>query len=419
MRPHHLATLALLAALTAGSGGCADRPDAAGPNAPPDGGGRPAITAAPAPPPAGAGRLAQERLARRLALALAEPQFRHAVRDALDRSTVREHKLQFQRFLSAPEHHALAALAQASGETPAAVEDDARRTIPLEFYLPVPAHRAGWRGGDDVLVATARADREPPVAFDLQGRRRRLSADVPPAAPVIALVPVETDFDGPSVGLMLPEDGGGGGGGSTGGTGTTTVTPGLYMTATHFIQDFEGWLKGSPEFEIHILGQLGASDSLTSYQCAGEHSVGSYIFDQNALDWTGNVLLFSSTQLSAYKSNHPNQNVRVLALEDDDGACQIKLDGERFKTLQATLQTQYPNLTGGKDSTTSTLARLFKRANSLQKILRSAYSWITSQDDLVGNAIEDAVVGEYHSGFNWIVRGDDNVTNGWLKLQMR
>jgi hypothetical protein len=65
------------------------------------------------------------------------------------------------------------------------------------------------------------------------------------------------------------------------------------------LQHFEGWLKGSPEYEIHILGQSGASDSLTSYQCAGEHASGLYVFDQNNLDWTGNVLLFTQSQLTA------------------------------------------------------------------------------------------------------------------------
>ena len=88
--------------------------------------------------------------------------------------------------------------------------------------------------------------------------------------------------------------------------------------------------------------------------------------------------------------------MRILAIEDDDGACQIRLDGDRFKTFQTALQNAYPNLTGGKDST-SGLARMFKRANALQRILRAAYSWITSQDDLIGNAIEDTVVGEYHA----------------------
>jgi hypothetical protein len=235
-------------------------------------------------------------------------------------------------------------------------------------------------------------------------------------------VPVESDFDARETGLMLPEDGGGGGGGGGGGTTTpptsTTVTPGLYMTSAHFVQDFEGWLKGSPEYEFHILGQSGASDSLTSYQCIGEHASGAYVFDQNSLDWTGNVLLFSQTQLNYYKLTHPSQNIRIVALEDDDGACQIRLDGERFKTLQTTLQNGYPDLTGGKD-TTAGFTRSFKRANALQRILRAAYSWLTSQDDLIGNAIEDIVVNEYHAGANWVVRGDNNVTNGWLKLQMR
>jgi hypothetical protein len=150
----------------------------------------------------------------------------------------------------------------------------------------------------------------------------------------------------------------------------------------------------------------------------GEHAGAPYAFDQNALDWTGNVLVFSQAQLDAYKAAHPNQNLRLLAVEDDDGACQIRLDGNRFKTFQSVLQANYPNLTGGKD-TISALVRIYKRANALQRILRAAYSWITSQDDLIGNAIEDAVVGEYHTGFNWVVRGENNVTNGWLKLKMR
>jgi hypothetical protein len=411
----HLTTLVLLAA---GAAGCGDRAHP-GPTEPG------ATTRAPELPTAGAvaeaaggaaapaSRAAQERLARRLALALAEPGFRAYVKSELDRSPVREHKLHLQHFLNRSGGRARAALAQGAGEAESSVETDARSTIALEMYLPVAAHRASWSGGDDILVATARDDDEVPVAYDTRGRRRLLDPRTPPAAPVLAVVPVETDFSGDSIGMMLPEDGGGGGGGGGG-----SPPAGLYMTLSHFVQDFEGWLKGSPEYEIHVLGQSGASDSLTSYQCIGEHAGGFYIFDQNSLDWTGNVLLFTLSQLAAYKTAHPNQNVRILAIEDDDGACQIRLDGDRFKTFQTALQNAYPNLTGGKDST-SGLARIFKRANALQRILRAAYSWITSQDDLIGNAIEDSVVGEYRSGANWIVRGEGNVTNGWLKLQMR
>jgi hypothetical protein len=413
----HLTTLVLLAA---GAAGCGDRAES-GPTEPG------ATTQGPVLPTAGtatdapgglagpASRAAQERLARRLALALAEPGFRAYVKDALDRSPVREHKLQLQHFLGRSGGRARGALAKGSGEAESSVDSDARSTIALEMYLPVAAHRTSWGGGEDILVATARDDDEVPVAYDTRGQRRLLDPRTPPAAPVLAVVPVETDFGGDGIGMMLPEGGGGGGGGGDGGG---SLPAGLYMTASHFVQDFEGWLKGSPEFEIHVLGQSGASDSLTSYQCAGEHAGGYYAFDQNNLDWTGNVLLFTQSQLNVYKTAHPNQNLRILAIEDDDGACQIRLDGNRFKTFQTALQNAYPNLSGGKDST-SGLARIFKRANALQRILRAAYSWITSQDDLIGNAIEDAVVGEYRSGANWIVRGEGNVTNGWLKFQMR
>jgi hypothetical protein len=190
------------------------------------------------------------------------------------------------------------------------------------------------------------------------------------------------------------------------------------MTYARFAQDFEGWLKGNPEYEIHILGQAGTSDSLTDYQCAGEPAGGYYRFDQNNLSWSGQVLLFSQAQLNSYKAAHPNQHFRIIALEDDDTGCQIKFDSNRFKKLQTVLQAAYPDLTGSKD-TTGSLGKIVKRANALQKILRAAYSFITTQDDLIGNAIEDIVVAQFYPGANWIVKGENNVTNGWIKLEMR
>ncbi|HEX3274274.1 MAG TPA: hypothetical protein VHR43_05410 [Gemmatimonadales bacterium] len=403
-----LAVLALLA----GAGGCSD-PSPTSPAS--------ADHSAVSLPPGGATggptqRAVQERLARRLALALADPAFRASIRSALDQSTVVEHKLHLQRWLELPGRSNIRALASAAREPEAAVGIDLAAAPALEFYLPVPAHRAAWHGGPEVLVATATTDHEAPVAFDIRGRRRLLDPATPPTTPVLAVVPVETDFDRFPSGQATLDPGAGGGGG--GGGGSTSPPPGLYMTNSHFVQDFEGWLKGNPEFEIHILGQSGASDSLTSYQCAGEHAGGANVFDQNGLEWSGSVLLFTQAQLDNYKKAHPGQSLRILALEDDDGACQIRLDGDRFRSFQSTLQSAYPNLTGGKDST-SGLTKVFRSANALQRILRAAYSWITSQDDLIGNAIEDKVIGEYHAGANWIVRGDGNVTNGWLKLEMR
>ena len=129
-------------------------------------------------------------------------------------------------------------------------------------------------------------------------------------------------------------------------------------------------------------------------------------------------LLFSQTQLSGYKSAHPNQNFRVVTLEDDDTACAIKFDTDRFKKLVSTLGAVYPALTGTKD-TVSGIQKWVKRANALQKILAAAYSFITTQDDLIGNAVEAVVVGVSYPNANWIIKGNDNVTNGWIKLEMR
>ena len=357
-------------------------------------------------------RGAMDRLARRLARALADPTFRAYIKGELDRSPFAEHKLHFQKLLHASERRALKEVARLSASTETAVAADAQEAVPAEIYFPVPAHRAGWSGGPDVLVASAREDHEAPVAYDVAGRRRVLRPDAPPAAPVLAIVPVETDFANPNeVGPALP---------------CTTCEPppppsppsGLFMTYAHFVQDFEGWFKGDPEFEIHILGQSGATDSLRDYQCAGASAGGYYRFDQNDLNWSGSVLLFSQAQLNSYKTAHPNQNFRIIALEDDDTGCVIKFDANRFRNMIGVFQTQYPNLTGAKD-TTSGIGKYVKRANALQKILSAVYSFITTQDDMIGNAIEDVVVGQSFSGANWVVKGESNKTNGWLNLEMR
>jgi hypothetical protein len=407
-RSTRLAGLGLLAALA----GC-DRPAPTGNEE-----SSPAAVVSPPASRAQSERAAIDRLARRLARALADPEFRQMVKTELDRSPFREHKLPLQRFLAASEHWALKEVARLNAVPERVLQSEANEAIPLEFYFPVPAHRAAWTGGADLLVASAREDHEAPVAYDVAGRQQLLSPDRPPGTPVLAVVPVETDFDHVhEAGRMeCTEACGGGGGGSTGGT--TSPPAGMYMTYSHFVQDFEGWLKGDPEYEIHIMGQLGTTDSLKDYQCAGAAAGGYYHFDQNNLDWKGSVLLFTQAQLNNYKTAHPNQNFRIIALEDDDAGCVVKLDASRFKNFITTFQAQYPNLTGAKD-TANTLSKWVKRANALQKILSAAYSFITTHDDLIGNAVEDVVLGQTYPGANWIVKGESNATNGWIKLEMR
>jgi hypothetical protein len=361
-----------------------------------------------------------QRLARRLALALSDQQFRGALHTAIATSPEREQKLHLQQFIGAPGSAGRSNLARLSGGAEAELDRDLDEAGAVEVYLPVPTHRRAWNGGPALLVATAEGDRDRPVAYDLQGTRQILSANSPPATPVLALGRAELVFGNPllaSTTCFFDCEGGpisGDGGGAT----APLISPGLYMTYASFNQTFEGWLKGSPEFEVHILGQDGSSTAMKSYQCAGALAGAPYQYDQNERQWSGRVMLFSQTQLDAFKVEHLKHSIRVFLLEDDDAACVIKMDSTRTANLFKQLQATYGTLTGGKDEQLFSL-KTFVKAASLLSLLKSAWSTITTQDDLVGNAIEDVVAREYFPGANWIVKGENNITNGAIRLEMR
>ena len=385
---------------------CSDRPAVLAPDA--------SMTAAPI---AGAPHDPREALTRTLALALRSPILRAYLRAKLQTSPFREQKVQFQRFLEADGQHALLRIAAATQTPAGAVARTADATTPLEVYLPVPAHRRAWLGDGNILVATQLRDGDTPVAYDTAGTRFFLSPDTPPAIPVLALVPVETDFSTPPSAMMcLSECGAGGGGG--GSYTPPPPPPGLYMAQAHFTQTFEGWLKGSPEFEVHVLGQKDQTDSLTDYQCVGERQGAPYFYDQNGLDWSGSVLVFSQSQLNDYHARHPGQNVRVYLVEDDDTACQIKTDGARFSDGLALLDSIMGGFAGGKDTVTGAGKR-FRSAKAAAKLLSTLASLINTNDELLGNAVADSVAGEFHPNANWTVKGAGNVTNGWINLEMR
>ena len=356
-------------------------------------------------------------LAKKVAIALKNPAFRAYLKAQLDASPYQEHKLQFETFLAANSGRALRQIAAENGATRDAVAAQTKAAIALEVYFPVAEHRAAWSGDEQVLVATALTDDDPPVAFDPAGRRYVLDPKTPPATPVLAVVPVETDFTVRPARQQCLEDCGGGVAPPPPPLPSPSPGAGLYMTKSHFVQDFEGWLKGSPEFEVQILGQKGTSDSLISYQCAGEHAGGPYTFDQNNLDWSGQVLLFSKQQLDQYNAAHPQFNVRVFVLEDDDTACQIKTDPTRFQRLIFAVDSAYNRYTSGNDSST-VVRKYYGYARSAYNIFQALANWIKSNDELVGNAVEDRIVGAFYPGFNWFVKGENNITNGWISLAM-
>ena len=82
------------------------------------------------------------------------------------------------------------------------------------------------------------------------------------------------------------------------------------------------------------------------------------------------------------------------------------------------MESAYPKLTGGKDGT-SGIQRTWEKANAIQQILKALASFIKTNDELIGNAVESTVVGLSYPNGNWIIKGDDNETNGWIRLVMR
>src|SRR5439155_2189423 len=211
------------------------------------------------------------RLARAFAVALGNPEFRTTVASSLQQSRFREGKVHLQGFLSGDGGARRHRLAELAGADEGALAADLDGSAPIEIYLPVPAHRRSWHGEANLLVATAESDHDVPVAFDLQGNRTLLDPARPPVTPVIALERAEQSFTPaatPAGTVIYDEDPNGGG--STGGgcdacggiTGSIGNSPGLYMTYSKFNSTFEGWLKGAPEFEVHILGQDGSSKAM-------------------------------------------------------------------------------------------------------------------------------------------------------------
>ena len=128
-------------------------------------------------------------------------------------------------------------------------------------------------------------------------------------------------------------------------------------------------------------------------------------------------MLFSKTQLDQYNAAHPNQNLRVLVVEDDDTACQIKTDVGRAERVFKVVDSLYNNLTGGNDSSTVTV-RAYKYAKAAKSLWQAIASFFKTNDDLVGTAVEDDIVGATYPGYNWFVKGDNNITNGWINLVM-
>lgn len=364
---------------------------------------------------------ARERLTMRLAVALGDPATRAALKRRLDASRAPEGKLQFQALARADQGLLLASLASRGATSIADLVADLDAARPLEVYLPVEAHRVGWNGDANLLVATAAQDGDIPVAYDLAGNRRLLDPASPPSVPVLALVPQELDFTRGRPALaascvdLCPDDEGSAGSVSTPAN-SSSGTAGLYLTTSHFEESFEGWLKGAPEYEFHVYGK-GDSDESEQLSCTGEKTGWPFFYDQNGPDWRGSAMLLSEGERQRYEAAHPGAPIRIVAYEDDDGACIPRFDGNRVGQLIAAVDAAYRNVTSGKVE--PWLIRGVRAAPSAFNLFSAIRNIITTGDDLIGNAVETTVAGYAPGGANWVLKSEGTRTFGWFTTEYR
>lgn len=362
---------------------------------------------------------ARERLAMRLAIALADPAARAELAGHLEASTAPEGKVQFQALARAEGARLINHLASAREGSLAEVLADLDEARRLELYLPVEAHRDVWHGGADFLVATVERDGEAPVAFDAAGNRRLLDPRDPPATPVLALVPQEFDFTGGRPHLATTcwnYCGDDPPAGSSSGASSGNLSRGLFMTASTIQGDHEGWLKGKPEYEYHVYGSDGKGGSI-QLACTGEHSGGPYSFDQNDSQWSGSVALLTEQDIQSYRARVPGGVVRIVVWEDDDEACVPRARENSLADLLQKIDQVYRMVTSGKVG--KDLKGGLEAAKSTFDLYRTVRSWVLTGDDIVGSAVETSIGGFAPGGSNWTIKTDGARTTGWFTTMYR
>lgn len=417
---------ALVLALLALLGACSDPVGRT--TAPPS----PAIAASASTGPQSEERVALSRIARLIAVSLNNEPARQQLKRDLRAAPFREHKLELATYLRSQEGRALLTrMAAANNSDEAAVFTTLSAIRPLEFYMPVPAHRETWTGKADVLVVSQLEESTPIVAFNEAASEVSLDRKTPPSQPTLSIVPIETRFDQPmdpaksrnvrdqngqAIGTLEPFelhqsnliacDAICSGGGGT----TTSIPPGLYLEFSRIIDEKEPWWRGDPEIEVHIQGPyMGTAPTYAEdLSCSGEHPYDSRkYFDQNGNFWSGRVLLFGEDEVVAFTQKFGN-GFHVMFWEDDNQPCTLKLDSNSLVSLlQSTAQ-----------ATTTVAIKVLPQANwmivaaaFLGSFFTNSGAWLLTNDDFLGVAVDMASSGYYYPDNTHVIM-DGTTFNG-------
>jgi hypothetical protein len=382
-------------------------------------------------------------LARLVALALADPELRRRVRNDMRDAPMREHKLELSKYLYGTTGTMLRSrMAARSGISASAVLANLNALPPLEFYMPVAAHRKTWKGEADLIVAAQIEDRDAPIAWDLKGNRVQLSLAAPPTTPVVVVVPVETDFartltphqvaargnpqretiDGNessadsdvSPVCALSCGGGGGGGGGSG------LPDGLYITFQRLVDLGEPWTMGAPEIEVHIHGPSSSTNVQygADLACSGDRVGYPRGFNQDNAFWNGNALLFDQQQIASYNAIQQN-GFNVMVWEDDNALCQIKKEDFDLATKIRGIAVAVGGYTAVKAAVAGGPIPVVIAAATFSAAVYNSLSFLWTNDDFLGTYVNASAVGLSYADANHVLYKDSGQVNGRAMLVLR
>lgn len=377
---------------------------------------------------------------RLLATALSDPEVRHRLYLDLRRSPFPEGKLPLQQYVGSVERSTLrASLGEGAEGDPRGLTGILDALPQMEIYLPVPEHRSSWSGGGEILIATLASGSREPTAFATgTDGPISLSPTTPPSTPVLAVVPAEARFgwaldpskfdawlrsgdaSGTEPVIMADEcdpetqfepcddeD--------TGGMNFSwgSAPAGLYVTKSYIPGSYEAWIRGDPEYEMHLVGPtVAVADSAETVRCAGEHAADTTSqFDQNGsyYDWQP-VRVASESELSDFTLSWGDTVGHQLAVwEDDYVTCDIRSDRDEWDAAADAAQDLYDAQAAVRAAVDGTGAStIVEAAKAVWDAIMSVGHWLATDDDFVGLAVEESCsLGQGNGSGNFALKVDD------------
>jgi hypothetical protein len=185
----------------------------------------------------------------------------------------------------------------------------------------------------------------------------------------------------------------------------------LYLTKIYTPNDYKGPLKGNPEFETHLQATLGDPSKAEDIRCAGEHAPSVYSrYDQNNPVYNGAVLVADSAEMAAFTATYGTEvGMSVISWEDDDTACTIKVEEDRFLKMAEAVAKAYPLIHAAiQMPNAKTITTAFP---AVKTAAVAVANWLKSNDELIGTRTRSECTFPDGTKGNWtIVDGNSSGT---------